>query len=128
MARVVLITDKKTTPTLFKSLSIEYLDRLVFGEVKSSSKDIVNELNVSSYPTLIAFAKDGTKEVYDGPIKQEKVIAFLDKFAEPLPEKPKSTKPKKDKGKKDKVYKDKKKQESPPKKEKETPKVPCMID
>jgi protein disulfide-isomerase A6 len=85
---VILVTDKKVTPTLFKALSIEYLERLVFGEVKSSAKELVQELEVTSFPSLIVFTKEGERVVYEGAIKQEQVVKFLDQYAVPLPEKP----------------------------------------
>jgi protein disulfide-isomerase A6 len=94
---VILVTDKKVTPTLFKALSIEYLDRLVFGEVKSSSKDIADELQVSSFPSLIVYTKEGEKIVYDGAIKQEQVVRFLDQYALPSPKSTKNRTEKKEK-------------------------------
>jgi hypothetical protein len=33
---VLLFTDKKTTPAIFKALSKKFLEKLVFGEVRSS--------------------------------------------------------------------------------------------
>ena len=32
--KILLFTEKKTTPTVYKALSKKYLDRLMFGEVK----------------------------------------------------------------------------------------------
>lgn len=85
LAKVVLVTDKKTTPVLFKALSIEYLDRLIFGEIKSSNKELVESLKVEKYPAVLLFPKEDNAEpiFYDGPIKQEAVVGFLDKYAIP---------------------------------------------
>ncbi|KAI8897064.1 hypothetical protein BC833DRAFT_527527 [Globomyces pollinis-pini] len=102
LAKVILATDKKTTPALFKALSVEYLDRLLFGIVPSSKTDIINELQVDSYPSLLVIPKDSNEEIirYTGPIKQEAVVEFLDKYAKPKPVKEKGSK-KKDKKSKD---------------------------
>jgi hypothetical protein len=32
--KILLFTEKKTTPTYYKALSKKYLDRLTFGEVR----------------------------------------------------------------------------------------------
>lgn len=87
LAQVVLITDKKSTPILFKALSLEYLNRLVFGEIKSTSKDIIDSLGIEKFPTIIVFDKDGQQHTYDGVIKQAAVVEFLDKFAIPVEKK-----------------------------------------
>ncbi len=67
VAKVILVTDKKSTPTLFKALSIEYLKRLTFGEVRKTESDIVASLNVEKYPTVLVLTDDSpTPVVYDG--------------------------------------------------------------
>ncbi|KAJ3258452.1 hypothetical protein HK103_003574 [Boothiomyces macroporosus] len=116
--KVVLVTDKKTTPPLFKALSIEYLDRLAFGEVKSSNAELVAELGVETFPAILIFPKDGSNVIaYDGIVKQAQLVEFLDKYA--LPSKRKKTEKKK-KDKKD----EKKKGEQKEKKVKYDPKIP----
>jgi protein disulfide-isomerase A6 len=64
--RVLLITDKKSTPLLFKSLSLEYFNRLSFAEARHTSEDVVKELSLDSYPSLFIFPSDG-----GNPIKYE---------------------------------------------------------
>ncbi|KAJ3275919.1 hypothetical protein HDV01_006786 [Terramyces sp. JEL0728] len=103
--KVVLVTDKKTTPPLFKALSIEYLDRLAFGEVKSSNAELVAELGVETFPAILLFPKDGSNVIpYDGIVKQAQLVEFLDKYAPPS----KRKKSDKKKDKKEKEKKDKK--------------------
>jgi len=38
---VLLFTDKKSTPAIFKSLSKKFIDKLVFGEVRSSETELI---------------------------------------------------------------------------------------
>lgn len=39
--KVILLTDKKSTPALFKSLSKRFFDRLSFGEVRASEHEVI---------------------------------------------------------------------------------------
>ena len=39
---VLLFTDKKSTPAIFKALSKKYLDKLVFGEVRASENALLD--------------------------------------------------------------------------------------
>lgn len=66
LPRVILISKKSTTPPLYKALSTEYKDRLLFGEVKSSSGDIADKLNITDVPAIIIIAKDGRRITYEG--------------------------------------------------------------
>ena len=68
LAKVLLATDKKSTPNLIKGLSLEYLDRLVFGVVSKKESGVIEELKVEKFPTVIAFPVEGEPVVYDGSI------------------------------------------------------------
>lgn len=50
---VLLFTDKKSTPAIFKALSKKFLDKLVFGEVRTSEKQLLDKYGVTEYPTII---------------------------------------------------------------------------
>ncbi|KAJ3336555.1 hypothetical protein HDU91_001747, partial [Kappamyces sp. JEL0680] len=120
LAKVLLATEKKTTPTLFKALSIEYLDRLVFGEVKKTQSAIVEALEITSFPAILVFPKDGGSPVVypgrvlpqpltsPGAVKQDELVQFLDQYALPAPKKRETAKPKKDKPKTNKKPKEEK--------------------
>jgi protein disulfide-isomerase A6 len=68
--KVLLVTDKKATPPLFKALSIEFRDRLVFGEIrKSDSKDVIaSSFGITEFPTILVLPKekDGNTVTYKG--------------------------------------------------------------
>ena len=68
---MLIFTDKKSTPAIFKSLSKKYLDKLVFGEVRTSEKELLNKYNVDKYPTLLVLTDtDETKaDKYSGEYK-----------------------------------------------------------
>jgi len=39
--KIILFTDKKTTPSIYKAMSKKFLDKLVFGQVKSDETVLV---------------------------------------------------------------------------------------
>ena len=68
---VLLFTDKKTTPAMFKALSKRYLDKLVFGEVRSAETELVNSFQIKEFPTLIVLTEQDsmTSQAYTGEHK-----------------------------------------------------------
>jgi len=52
--KILLFTDKKSTPTVFKSLSKKHIDRLNFGEIKASEEELVKKFGIESFPTIMA--------------------------------------------------------------------------
>lgn len=50
---VLLFTDKKSTPVIYKALSKRFLDKLVFGEVRTSDKELINRFGISEFPSLL---------------------------------------------------------------------------
>jgi tRNA(Leu) C34 or U34 (ribose-2'-O)-methylase TrmL len=52
--KVLLFTERKTTAPIFKALSKQYKDKLLFGEVrKSSEAALVSKFQVTTFPTLL---------------------------------------------------------------------------
>lgn len=68
---VLLFTDKKSTPAIFKALSKKYLDKLVFGEVRSSEEQMLLKYGVTEFPTLLVLTdQEATQtEKYSGDTK-----------------------------------------------------------
>jgi DnaJ family protein C protein 16 len=68
---VLLFTDKKTTPAIFKSLSKKFLDKLVFGEVRHTEAELVANFKVTEFPTLLVVTdiETLTGDKYSGDIK-----------------------------------------------------------
>lgn len=80
ISRVILFTDKPTTSTLYKSLSVEYKGRVLLSEAKGQT---LSELyKVDKFPTLHVYPA-GQKEhiVYDGKISFEALSKFLDNYS-----------------------------------------------
>lgn len=69
--KVLYFTDKKTTSATLKALSKKYLDKLSFGEVRSSDAELIAQFKIEKYPTMIVVA-DQT-EVYEGEMKVDQI-------------------------------------------------------
>ena len=51
--KVLLFTNKKATPPLFKALSKDLKGKLIFGQVRDSEKDLLTKFKVTEFPTLM---------------------------------------------------------------------------
>jgi len=82
LAKVLLFSDKPTTTTLYKGLSVEFKDRLVLTEVKKSDKDLVAKYKVTSFPTLLVLkSADAEPVIYEGKLNADALLTFLRPFA-----------------------------------------------
>ena len=80
---VLLFTSKSSTPSIYKALSRFYLNKLIFGEIKHSDKDLVELFNVKNFPTLMVVLNEETNKynVFKGDIKYENLKKFLSTYA-----------------------------------------------
>ena len=69
--KVLLFTDKKQTPAIYKALSKKYLGKLVFGEVQKSETDLVNQFQIFNFPTIMVLTEpeNHVGEIYDGDLQ-----------------------------------------------------------
>jgi len=82
LGKVLLFTDKKSVPTLFKALALEYRNRLHFGWIKSSEKELVEKYKVEKFPTVLVQKKgEETQTAYEGKVGFDALNAFLKKYA-----------------------------------------------
>eukprot|EP01103_Thecamoeba_quadrilineata_P002305 TRINITY_DN12281_c0_g1_i1.p1 TRINITY_DN12281_c0_g1~~TRINITY_DN12281_c0_g1_i1.p1 ORF type:complete len:402 (-),score=85.36 TRINITY_DN12281_c0_g1_i1:45-1226(-) len=99
IAKTILFTDKPITPTLFKSLSADFKGRLLFGEVKKAQKQVVEQHEITSFPSIIVLTKTGERVDYKGKIDRAELHSFLDEHAIPkLKPKTSTPPPKKEEG------------------------------
>jgi len=84
LGKVLLFTDKKTVPTLFKALALEYRNRLHFGWIKSTEKELVEKYGVEKFPTVLV-QKKGEEEFnkFDGKVGFDALNNFLKKYSPP---------------------------------------------
>lgn len=82
--KVILFTNKPQTSPLYRSLASEYRDRLSFAEINESSQDLIQEFQITKYPTLIVMKKEGDsyeKETYDYELTIDRLRRFLKSYA-----------------------------------------------
>ena len=85
LPKAILFTDKPKTAPLYKALSLEFKDRMVFGEVRHSVKSLVEEFGIEKFPTLIVIPTGDEEPVkYKGNLKPDLLTEFLEKYAKPL--------------------------------------------
>lgn len=118
-SKAILFTKKGATSALFRSLAIDFLGSITFGQMRNSEVASEKVFGISEFPKLVLLP-GGDKEsiVYDGEMKKESMVAFLSRVATPNKDPPAVVKkPKKSKSKKQ-AAEDKKKADEAAKAEK----------
>ena len=87
--KIILFTEKKTTPTVYKALSKKYLERLNFGEVKQAEEALVKQFQITAFPTIIALTdpENFGFEKYEGEMNIDQLTKFLGNYAYSTPKK-----------------------------------------
>jgi len=87
--KIMLFTDKKSTPTVFKALSKKHIDRLNFGEVKQSETELLKAFGVTTFPTIIALTEpeDYKGEKYEGDLGVDQLSKWVSTYAYSTPKK-----------------------------------------
>jgi len=80
---VLLFTERKTTAPIFKALSKQFKDKLLFGEVRKSEADLIQKFKVTAFPTLLAVTDPFTHEgeAYSGDLKIDRLTKFLNNYS-----------------------------------------------
>ena len=87
--KVILFTNKKNTPLMFRGLSGYFYDRLHFGVVHDTEKKLCERLNIKTFPTVMVIQtiEDGVivdepiDIIYKGELDVEHIVKFLEKYA-----------------------------------------------
>lgn len=106
-AKVILFSDKKAEPLIYKGLSMEFHEKLLFGNynivfitniyyylifigyVNSKQTDLCKRFGITKFPTLLVVEnienemvnEDADYTFYKGALKIDEIISFLNKFA-----------------------------------------------
>lgn len=51
--KVLLFTETKGTPMIYKGLSVEFEKKLFFGVVRKAEEALVSRYNINKFPTII---------------------------------------------------------------------------
>eukprot|EP00051_Salpingoeca_urceolata_P015931 m.208768 g.208768 ORF g.208768 m.208768 type:complete len:429 (+) comp18541_c0_seq2:1422-2708(+) len=62
LPKALLFTDKSSSPPIFKALSTKYKDRMTFGYVQKSNKDLAKLFGVTEFPAVYVIKKGDTIE------------------------------------------------------------------
>lgn len=79
---VVLFTDKPSVGALYKALALRFTGKLAFGVIRSSTKELIQQFNVTSFPTIVAICSGNEESVirYDGEMKGTQLAKWLNGF------------------------------------------------
>lgn len=85
--KVLLFTERKTTPPIYKALSKQYKDKLLMGEVRSSEAQLVRHFGISEFPKILVITEPHSHqgEVYNGEIKIDLITKFLNNYSYKAP-------------------------------------------
>jgi protein disulfide-isomerase A6 len=77
-AKAVLLTDKGTTSSLLKALSVDFLGGVEVVQVRDKEKKTVEKFGVTKFPLFMVFPA-GSEEplVYGGELKKEAMSKFI---------------------------------------------------
>jgi hypothetical protein len=71
LPHAILLSNRKATPPLWKGLSTQFHNRLIFGEARAEGDSVagavIEKLGVTSFPTVVVYPGNSTEPVkYDG--------------------------------------------------------------
>lgn len=85
--KALLFTEKGTTGALLRSLAVDFLGGIEFGQIRSKESAAVEHFDITSFPTLVLLPGGGAEPVvYEGDMKKAPILEFLRQVAEPNPD------------------------------------------
>ena len=87
--KVILFTNKKSPPLMYRGLSGYFYDRISLGIVYETEKTLIKKLGIKNFPTLMVIQTieddviidDPIEIFYDGKMDTESIVNFLEKYA-----------------------------------------------
>ncbi len=81
--KVLLFTQRKTTPPLFKALSKHFKGRLSLGTVRQSEIELVQRFAITKFPTVFVISEADTYKgvAYDGALSRDSLEKFFNQYA-----------------------------------------------
>ena len=87
--KVILFTNKKSSPLMYRGLSGYFYDRLALGIVYESEKNLCKKLGIKKFPTIMVIQTieddviidDPNTIFYEGKMETENIVTFLEKYA-----------------------------------------------
>ena len=85
--KAMLFTEKGTVSALLRSLGVDYLGTIKFGQIRSKETASVEKFGVTQFPSLVLVS--GASQVpliYSGEMKKAPMLQFLSQVASPNPD------------------------------------------
>lgn len=80
---VLLFTDKKNVPLIYKALSLAFDKKLRFGIVRHTESALVSKYKVKAFPKIVVLPVGNQKpQQYDGETKYKPIFDFLNIYSE----------------------------------------------
>ena len=87
--KVILFTNKKNSPLMYRGLSGYFYDRISLGIVHETEKELCKKLGIKNFPTIMVIQTieddvildDPVEIFYDGKMDTENIVQFLEKYA-----------------------------------------------
>lgn len=85
--KVILFTEKESTPLIYRGLSNYFYDRIVFAEVGKNETQICENFNITKFPTLLVLENNFFSQEEPNVYKYEGMMfigdlkEFIEKFA-----------------------------------------------
>lgn len=81
--KMLLFTEKKSTPIVYRALSTYFDKTLEFGLVRSTDEFLVNKYKVKSYPTFLLIKNNDKPQKYDGEsYTYQELFDFINIYSE----------------------------------------------
>ncbi|CAG8437068.1 10505_t:CDS:10 [Ambispora gerdemannii] len=114
LPKAILFTNKERTTPLYKSLSIDFRNHMLLGEVRQSESEILKKFGINSFPTLLVIpAGESDAVAFDGKLDHGLIFEFFTKYAPSSSKKSHTKKSEKSESKKAKDNENVKKDEQP---------------
>lgn len=80
---MLLFTERKTTPPIYKALSKQYKDKLLLGEVRKNEAGLAQKFGVTQFPKILVITDpyDFKGEGYSGELKIDLITKFLNGYS-----------------------------------------------
>jgi hypothetical protein len=82
LPKVILFTDKKGIPLIFKALSVKLDKTIEFGIVRSTDSAITSKYKVTKFPKIMAIGVDKKTKFYEGDLKYKAIFEFVNVYSE----------------------------------------------
>jgi len=79
--KVLIFIEGRKSPKILRSLSLQFKDKLKFGEVNRKEKEIIKKYGVTKFPTIIVARDDENWVTFYGQINKESLTKLFYQFS-----------------------------------------------